>query len=202
MLNVSKKRPSRNFTYTASGELICDPFSIVRKPGMSKGFVLNRSSRKVRRFRKRRRYRGRFLKIKRKFRSRRLLRRTKRYKKRSIFSFRSLKQVVAKRLLTREHGISRGFTKYVTGRIAKRFVLPPLQFTKPALEASISEKEKARQKAGLEVLKQGHYKRAAQLTTSITKLFPQLISLLIDRHALAEKSLNYKELRGVVRSVY
>lgn len=77
-----------------------------------------------------------------------------------------------------------------------------MQFVKPVCGVTASEKEKARQREGVEVLKQGHYRRASQLATTINKLFPQIISLIIDRQFASNPALNSAELRGMVNSAY
>jgi ribosomal protein S4 len=201
-LTVTKKRPSRSLDYTAAGELMLEPSFIIRKRGLAKGFVFSRGKRHMRRFRKRRRYKKLLLKRKRKFKSRRILRRAKWRKKRSLFSFRSLKRLAVRRILSRKYNVARKFGNRLVTATGNTFTLAPLQFVKPVHGVTVSEEEKARQMKGVEVLKQGHYKRASQLATTLTKLFPQMISLIIDRQSGNKAPLDRQVLRGMINSVY
>ena len=80
-------------------------------------------------------------------------------------------------------------------------VLTPLHFFKKTREIVISEQEKTRQKEGMALRKQEHYKKTAQLSESFTTLFPQLISLLLDRQS-SKAAMTSKEMRAAVHSVY
>lgn len=74
-------------------------------------------------------------------------------------------------------------------------------FSKKTREIVISDQEKLRQKEGLALRKQEHYKKTAQLAENFTTMLPQLISLLIERR-FAGKALSIKEARAAVHSVY
>jgi hypothetical protein len=74
-------------------------------------------------------------------------------------------------------------------------------FSKKTREVVISDQEKTRQKEGMALRKQEHYKKTAQLAENFTTMFSQLISLLIERQ-FSKKTLSIKEMRAAVHSVY
>lgn len=80
-------------------------------------------------------------------------------------------------------------------------VLAPLHFFKKTREIVISEQEKTRQKEGMALRRQEHYKKTAQLSENFTTLFPQLISLLLEKQN-AMTAMTRKEMRAAVHSVY
>lgn len=83
----------------------------------------------------------------------------------------------------------------------KSTILTPIHFFKKTREIVISEKEKTRQKEGMALRRQEHYKKTAQLAENFTTLFPQLISLLLE-HQNSKAVMTAKELRAAVHSTY
>lgn len=84
---------------------------------------------------------------------------------------------------------------------SRRPVLSPILFSRKTREVVISDQEKTRQKEGMALRKQEHYKKTAQLAENFTTMFPQLISLLLERQ-FSHQNLNIEETRAAVHSAY
>lgn len=78
----------------------------------------------------------------------------------------------------------------------------PLKFNKQTKVMVVSAQEKQRQSEGLEALKQMHYRKSAQLADSLLYMFPQLISLLVERQLTNKKYPSKAELKGMIHSIY
>lgn len=74
-------------------------------------------------------------------------------------------------------------------------------FSKKTRDVVISDQEKIRQKEGMALQKQEHYKKTAQLAENFTVMFPQLISLLLERQ-FSNQNLSLEESRAAIHSAY